>query len=99
MDLHAEIAAIKESIKHHRIAVFSIVAFLIFLTIAVNLAIRSTTTPLTTSSSAKSASKKSTPKKEVQVSLNTEFNNPFDKDSQYINPFLESKNPFDLLTK
>jgi hypothetical protein len=97
MDLHAEVAAIRESIKHHRIAVFSIVAFLIFLTIAVNVALRSATSPLTTSSSAKSAGKKSTPKKEVQVPLNTQYNNPFDKNSQYVNPFSQYKNPFDTL--
>lgn len=96
MDLYVEVAAIKESIKHHRIAVFSIVAFLIVLTIAVNVALRSATSPLTTGSSAKSASKKSSPKKEVQVGLNTQYNNPLDKNTHFANPFSQI-NPFDML--
>ncbi len=37
-------------------------------------------------------------KKEVStVAPKTEYDNPFDKDSQYVNPFSSYKNPFDNL--
>ena len=32
--------------------------------------------------------------KEPQVTLKTEYKNPFDKDTQYVNPFETYKNPF-----
>ena len=32
--------------------------------------------------------------KKVQVQLKTEYKNPFTKETQYINPFDEYKNPF-----
>lgn len=32
--------------------------------------------------------------KEPKVSIKTEYNNPFDKKTQYINPFETYKNPF-----
>lgn len=32
-----------------------------------------------------------------EVQLKTEYQNPFDKDTQYTNPFSEYKNPFDSL--
>ena len=35
--------------------------------------------------------------KPASVSLATEYKNPFDSDSQYVNPFSEYKNPFDTL--
>lgn len=31
------------------------------------------------------------------VPLKTEYQNPFDKDAQYVNPFSSYKNPFDQL--
>lgn len=31
------------------------------------------------------------------VGLKTEYKNPFEKDTQYVNPFSEYKNPFDNL--
>lgn len=31
------------------------------------------------------------------VSLQTEYQNPFDKNAQYVNPFSQYKNPFDTL--
>lgn len=31
------------------------------------------------------------------VSLKTDYKNPFDKDTQYVNPFSQYKNPFDSL--
>lgn len=40
------------------------------------------------------------PKPQIQqsnVSLKTDYKNPFDKDTQYINPFSQYKNPFDSL--
>ena len=30
-----------------------------------------------------------------EINPNKEYNNPFDKDTQYINPFSEYRNPFD----
>ena len=35
--------------------------------------------------------------KDVQVQLASEYQNPFNKDTQYVNPFSEYKNPFDNL--
>lgn len=32
-----------------------------------------------------------------EVSLQTQYQNPFDKSSQYVNPFSSYKNPFDSL--
>lgn len=36
-------------------------------------------------------------KTEPTVSLQTQYANPFDKNSQYVNPFASYKNPFDAL--
>lgn len=36
-------------------------------------------------------------KKEPTVSLQTQFENPFDKETQFKNPFSKYKNPFDGL--
>lgn len=36
-------------------------------------------------------------KKEPTVQLQKQYQNPFDKDAQYINPFTQYKNPFDAL--
>lgn len=33
-------------------------------------------------------------KKVPNVALKTEYKNPFDKKTQYVNPFAETKNPF-----
>lgn len=38
-------------------------------------------------------------KKEPTVQLQKQYQNPFDKDSQYVNPFSQYKNPFDTLRK
>ncbi len=35
--------------------------------------------------------------KEPTVSLQKQYQNPFDKSAQYVNPFASYKNPFDLL--
>ncbi|MDP3733400.1 MAG: hypothetical protein Q8Q91_02550 [Candidatus Daviesbacteria bacterium] len=35
--------------------------------------------------------------KEPTVSLQTQYQNPFDKNTQYVNPFSKYKNPFDQL--
>lgn len=40
--------------------------------------------------------KKIAPKQEPKVSLQTKYDNPFDKKAQYVNPFGQ-KNPFDQL--
>lgn len=40
---------------------------------------------------------KSSPKQEPIVTLKTDYNNPFNKDAQYVNPFATYKNPFDSL--
>lgn len=34
---------------------------------------------------------------ESTVTLKTDYQNPFDKNTQYVNPFSEYKNPFDSL--
>lgn len=34
---------------------------------------------------------------EVKVNLQTQYQNPFDKSAQYVNPFDSYKNPFDSL--
>ena len=36
-------------------------------------------------------------KKEPKVELQKQYQNPFDKNSQYVNPFSGYKNPFDAL--
>lgn len=36
-------------------------------------------------------------KKDPTVSLQTQYQNPFDKKAQYVNPFAGYKNPFDSL--
>ncbi|GEM_PF-1916008 len=36
-------------------------------------------------------------KNEGKVTLKSEYDNPFDKSSQYVNPFNQYKNPFDKL--
>ncbi len=36
-------------------------------------------------------------KKEPTVSLQKQYQNPFDKNAQYLNPFSQYKNPFDAL--
>lgn len=33
--------------------------------------------------------------KQPNVKLKSEYKNPFDKETQYVNPFSEYKNPFD----
>lgn len=35
--------------------------------------------------------------KEPTVTLKEEYQNPFDKEAQYVNPFSDYKNPFDSL--
>ncbi|MEK7521508.1 MAG: hypothetical protein AAB599_01760 [Patescibacteria group bacterium] len=35
--------------------------------------------------------------KKPEVGLQTTYQNPFDKDSQYVNPFSQYKNPFNNL--
>ena len=35
--------------------------------------------------------------KELRVPLHAVYENPFDKETQYVNPFSEYKNPFDYL--
>ena len=35
--------------------------------------------------------------KVAKVELKTEYKNPFDKETQYVNPFLTYKNPFNNL--
>lgn len=37
------------------------------------------------------------PAKEPTVSLQKQYQNPFDKGAQYVNPFTKYKNPFDAL--
>lgn len=39
------------------------------------------------------------PTKQASVVLKKEYDNPFDKNTQYANPFLSSQNPFDNLAQ
>lgn len=39
----------------------------------------------------------STPPKEPQIQLETQYQNPFNQKTQYVNPFSSYKNPFDNL--
>ncbi len=36
---------------------------------------------------------------QVNVSLKSQYDNPFDKNTQYVNPFSQSQNPFDNLSQ
>lgn len=36
---------------------------------------------------------------QVNVSLKSQYDNPFDKNTQYVNPFSQSQNPFDNLAQ
>lgn len=36
---------------------------------------------------------------QINLSLKKEYENPFDKKTQYVNPFSQSQNPFDNLTQ
>lgn len=38
-------------------------------------------------------------KQEASVTLQKQYQNPFDKNTQYVNPFSGYKNPFDTLKK
>ncbi len=93
MDLQADLAKTKESIHHHRIVILAIVAFLILLTIAVNTLLRSTLS----SKFPPTPAAQSQPKQETTIPLTSEYINPFDKNTQYVNPFSQYKNPFDTL--
>lgn len=37
-------------------------------------------------------------KPKPEVRLNTQYLNPFEKETHYVNPFDEYKNPFDIIT-
>ncbi len=91
VEVKSDLPKLEQSIHHHRIAVFSIIAFLIVLTIAIivlskSLIPQSSTIPT-----------QSTSKKEPDVLMKTEYENPFAKNAQYVNPFSQYKNPFDRL--
>lgn len=36
---------------------------------------------------------------QLNVSLKSQYDNPFDKNTQYVNPFSQSQNPFDNLAQ
>ncbi len=39
------------------------------------------------------------PTKQANITLKSQYENPFDKNTQYSNPFSQSQNPFDNLTQ
>lgn len=47
----------------------------------------------------KSISSLDSTQNQANVSLKSQYNNPFDKSTQYSNPFSVSQNPFDNLTQ
>ncbi|MBI2641677.1 hypothetical protein HYW87_03730 [Candidatus Roizmanbacteria bacterium] len=88
-DLQGEISIIKESLKHHRIAFYAVLLFVMLLgLIVIGLLREKIVTPLTPPSTSKTG---------AVVELQSEFKNPFDKNAQYVNPFQQVKNPFDLI--
>lgn len=86
-----DLATLKQSIHHHRIAVFSIVVFLVLLTFAV-IALSKSLLPSSVITTGQPAVKK-----EPKVPVKKEYENPFDKNTQYVNPFSTYKNPFNTL--
>lgn len=90
----SQIYLLKQNVHHHRIALYSIVIFLVLFTLSLAIYI----TYDTAKTPAVSTSAKQSPvKKEPEVVVKTEYQNPFDKNNQYVNPFSEYKNPFDTL--
>lgn len=88
-----ELARIKMYLTHHRIAIYAIVAFLLSFTLLI---VTSLQPPSTTSARVENK----TPQVENQepsVTLKTDYQNPFDKSTQYVNPFSDYKNPFDAI--
>ncbi len=96
MEVHNELTEIKEYLRHHRIAMYAIIVVLIVLTYALVIALKSTRTPLSNTTVQKDAENVSQTKT-TTVELKTEYENPFAEETQYVNPFSTSKNPFDTL--
>lgn len=86
-DLQAELTTIKTHLLHHRIALYGMLVLLVILTYGIIVTIQSPYTPAPGSRTGKNSA----------VAPQTDYSNPFDKDSQYVNPFSKYKNPFDLL--
>lgn len=89
-----QIYILKQNIHRHSIALYSVVAFLVLSTLSVVIYLTyNTPKPPSVPASAKQPPVK----KEPEVVVNTEYQNPFDKNTQYVNPFSQYKNPFDSL--
>ena len=86
-DLQAELATIKTHLFHHRIAMYGMLVLLVILTYGIIVTIQSLYPTLPGLNTGKNSA----------VAPQTDYENPFNKDSQYVNPFSEYKNPFDSL--
>lgn len=92
--LQDEISAIKESVKHHRIAFYALLLFIVLLTLTVIILVKAVSP--TPQNPIEDASQE-TSQQGASVELQTDYKNPFDKDTQYTNPFSQYKNPFDTI--
>lgn len=107
--LKEEINELREYSKHHRIALYGVLFLLVLLTAAVIMTVKilfpsplnspSTNVQIPTQNSSVSITPTVpplvTPTSSVKVSLQNSYQNPFDKKTQYTNPFTQYKNPFD----
>lgn len=87
--LKQELGQVKGFLANHRIVIYGMLLVLMILSYGMITLLRqqnSSTTTDTKSNSQKSA-----------IAPQTSYANPFDKKSQYTNPFSEYKNPFDTL--
>lgn len=78
--------------SNHRLLIIGSVSIIILLGIGTFLYLRNTSTK-----PAPSATVEQTDTASNSAQLKTEYNNPFDKKSQYSNPFADYQNPFDNL--
>ncbi len=96
--LKEEMSQLKEYSMHHRIALYGVLFLLVLLTAAVIMTVRILFSPTQNSSVntiPPAVPPVVTPTSTVKVSLQKDYQNPFDKKTQYVNPFTQYKNPFD----
>jgi len=85
-----DLSSVKTHLFHHKIALYGVLALLVVVSIGLIIVLQSqnrltSKAPITTTTSASS------------IAPQNQYENPFDKDSQYVNPFSDYKNPFDSL--
>lgn len=86
------LAGVKTYITHHRIIIYGMLILLIVLTYGLIIMARSQNITLTIIGTPAKPATQST-----SVAPETNYANPFDKNTQYVNPFSTYKNPFDSL--